>query len=626
MKKYLLSIVFIIGLFSIAAAQERSYTYIAQRYDWLAGVFRALGLPAGDGPAAFEFGQKQRAGTVYYDSTGEDAGLYLWDGSAWGQITAGGGGGSLPIQTFDILATGQSNMVNRDNTVGTWTYTTDDKIRVLQDNGTWQKADPATDNISPQDASGAGTRNNIAFVFAKEYLKRYPLTDTVRMIVSAKGGEPSWKWTPKTTGNGEKGTSNSMLDSLVNKLNRAPADYSAKVILVHQGENDDVGGDAKYWLDNWTEIYDSLVKHPRVDPRAIMVLGDFSNSGNYDSIRTAVDSLNSGMRLVAGRHIYAAKYLAESTGAGMFDPTHFNNEFIDRIGADYFAVFNAPKIGVDQIFRPYGTTGSINYKTETVIGPVGTIADGLLRLYKGGTSLNSAINFDGNSDGMFMQLKNTLTPGAATGFFRSYAGSGNFQISAYAGGIETYGNIVGSTASGAANVRFTMEADATPLINVHNTSGTAVAIMRGYAVGGDQATFTLGAVNIGTAGSVRGQLKLQGATSGFATVQAPSVAGSAVFTLGGTTGLLPSSLTGTATLDFASTAAGTKTDLTITVTGAVDGDAVYVGVPNASTVDNGCFTAWVSAANTVTVRFTNNDLTNAKDPASGIFRVSVTKF
>lgn len=84
-------------------------------------------------------------------------------------------------------------------------------------------------------------------------------------------------------------------------------------------------------------------------------------------------------------------------------------------------------------------------------------------------------------------------------------------------------------------------------------------------------------------------------------------------------------LTGSATLDFGSTAAGTSTDLTITVTGAADGDEVILGVPNVSTVANGVFSAWVSAANTVTVRFSNNSLVTAYDPASGTFKVSVIK-
>lgn len=89
---------------------------------------------------------------------------------------------------------------------------------------------------------------------------------------------------------------------------------------------------------------------------------------------------------------------------------------------------------------------------------------------------------------------------------------------------------------------------------------------------------------------------------------------------------LAKTLMNTATLDFASTAAGTSTDLTITVTGAADGDAVTVGVPNGSTVSAGTFTAWVSASNTVTVRFSNNNLVSALDPASGTFRASVIKY
>lgn len=80
-------IIFILAVFVsfVANAQytpPTGYTNINSRYDWLAGVFRALGLPAG-GNAAFTTGQAQRAGAVYYDSTGADAGLYVWSGSAW---------------------------------------------------------------------------------------------------------------------------------------------------------------------------------------------------------------------------------------------------------------------------------------------------------------------------------------------------------------------------------------------------------------------------------------------------------------------------------------------------------------------------------------------------------------
>jgi hypothetical protein len=86
----------------------------------------------------------------------------------------------------------------------------------------------------------------------------------------------------------------------------------------------------------------------------------------------------------------------------------------------------------------------------------------------------------------------------------------------------------------------------------------------------------------------------------------------------------PNGLKGSATLDFGNTAAQSSADLTITVTGAADGDIVIVGPVNASTNANSCFTAWVSAANTVTVRF-NNYSSAAIDPASGTFKVYVIK-
>ena len=82
-------------------------------------------------------------------------------------------------------------------------------------------------------------------------------------------------------------------------------------------------------------------------------------------------------------------------------------------------------------------------------------------------------------------------------------------------------------------------------------------------------------------------------------------------------------LTGSATLDFASTAAGASTTLTVTVTGAALNDSVVVGVPNGSisTTNNGIFTGWVSSANTVSVKFTNANLSGNIDPASGTFNV-----
>lgn len=83
-------------------------------------------------------------------------------------------------------------------------------------------------------------------------------------------------------------------------------------------------------------------------------------------------------------------------------------------------------------------------------------------------------------------------------------------------------------------------------------------------------------------------------------------------------------LTATATLDFGSVASGAYTDLTIAVTGAAVGDTVIVTPPDTSAYLTS-FSAFVSSADVVTVRF-NNFLADASDPAGGSFRATVFKF
>jgi hypothetical protein len=83
-------------------------------------------------------------------------------------------------------------------------------------------------------------------------------------------------------------------------------------------------------------------------------------------------------------------------------------------------------------------------------------------------------------------------------------------------------------------------------------------------------------------------------------------------------------LSAAATLDFPSTSASACSDLTLAVTGATAGDPVFLGAPNVSIPIGGSFFAWVSATNTVTVRFCADG--TARDPASGSFRVTIVKF
>jgi len=85
------------------------------------------------------------------------------------------------------------------------------------------------------------------------------------------------------------------------------------------------------------------------------------------------------------------------------------------------------------------------------------------------------------------------------------------------------------------------------------------------------------------------------------------------------------SISTSATLNFGATLPASSTDLTMTVTGAVIGDVVILGVPNGSMPANGGFTAWISATNNATVRYFNMDALSTLDPSSGSFKITVIK-
>ena len=89
-------------------------------------------------------------------------------------------------------------------------------------------------------------------------------------------------------------------------------------------------------------------------------------------------------------------------------------------------------------------------------------------------------------------------------------------------------------------------------------------------------------------------------------------------------------LSKTASVDFTALAAGACENFNITVTGAADGDAVFVGVPAAAwaTTEYATIQGFVSATNTVTVKRCN--LTNAStalsNPAAVTIRATVIQF
>lgn len=122
--------------------------------------------------------------------------------------------------------------------------------------------------------------------------------------------------------------------------------------------------------------------------------------------------------------------------------------------------------------------------------------------------------------------------------------------------------------------------------------------------------------------SVNGNLIVYNA---FLSKSTATISGNSVATTTLSGAFLPTCLTATATLDFPVTNGGTSSDLTITVTGATDGNVVMIGFGNAAQVTDGVFYGWVSAANTVTIRYANNSIVTAYNPASAIFKATVIK-
>ncbi len=83
-------------------------------------------------------------------------------------------------------------------------------------------------------------------------------------------------------------------------------------------------------------------------------------------------------------------------------------------------------------------------------------------------------------------------------------------------------------------------------------------------------------------------------------------------------------LKGSASVDFTALAAGNCENFTVTVTGAADGDPLYVGIPAAAwaTTEYASINYFVSAADTVTVKRCN--LTNATTALSNPAPVTIT--
>ena len=217
------------------------------------------------------------------------------------------------------------------------------------------------------------------------------------------------------------------------------------------------------------------------------------------------------------------------------------------------------------------------------------------------------------------QFKNiSVTSGFTSGY------TNNTIVSLLAGydGPSIYGTDIGYGYDGTGYTLFFSTND--------NTGGNAIERMRitsngNVGIGQTTPTAVLH-LKAGTATASTAPLKFTSGTN-LTTAEAGAMefnGTNLLFTPSTTRHTVNHGLTGSATLDFGSTNAQLSADLTITVTGAADGDVVSLGVPNAAVNANTSYSAWVSSANTVTVRF-NNYSSGTVNPASGTFKVFVTK-
>jgi hypothetical protein len=344
---------------------------------------------------------------------------------------------------------------------------------------------------------------------------------------------------------------------------------------------------------------DTLLITPSSDTSAYIIL-DTVNHRFYNYNRATnvwsmagVGSISSGLTGVlpvanGGTNtttLTANKVMVGNGTSGVLTPTdlHWNNSnTLLGIGETTLSTFKLTVKGDFPIL--FNTTSTAN-----------TLTYGGTRFFRNTSTLN-------NGNGFQFSFNNTSSAAAEYSYFGSY-------IIDNTAGSEDGGFILSPT----------LNATRTEAMRITNTGNVGI---------GQTTPTALLHLKAGTASPSTAPLKF---TSQGASLLNPVEAGAVefngtnlFFTPSTTRHTVNHGLTGSATLNFPSTNAQLSADLTITVTGAADGDVVSLGVPNAAVNANTSYSAWVSAANTVTVRF-NNYSSGTVDPASGLFKVFVTK-
>ena len=296
---------------------------------------------------------------------------------------------------------------------------------------------------------------------------------------------------------------------------------------------------------------------------------------------------------------------AAGTGTRLAGNTTATKQFLSQTGTG--AVSTAPSWSVvakaDVGLANVENTALSTWAGSTNLTTLGTIATGTwsataIAIARGGTGATT-------KSGGFDALSPMTTLGDIV--YGGAAGTGT-RLAGNATTTRQFLREVGSGVAATAPVWDTVTKTDVGLANVENTALSTWA--------GSTSITTLGTIATGTVPAVRSSITDAGNYFTSTTVEG------ALQEVGAN---LRTTFTGSAALNFNTTNSQSSSDLTMTVTGASTGDVVSLGVPTAAILPNSCYTAWVSATNTVTVRFNNYD-NASQNPTSGTFNVIVTAF